>query len=87
MQAGLKWAVWAEKKTKLIWHFKSKKQKNSTNQCRNHFLTSYEVLSQKYYFGLSLMVIYNAPINRTNRGLPVLHMGRIKAHDQPHHST
>ena len=33
---------------------KSKKQKNSTNQCRNYFLASYEVPSQKHFFGLTL---------------------------------
>ena len=54
MQAGLRWTLWAEKKTKALWHFKSKKKNNGTNQCRNHFLTSYEVPSQKYFFGLSL---------------------------------
>ena len=39
VQAGLKWAFWTENKEPLLCHFKPKKQKNSTNQCQNNFLS------------------------------------------------
>ena len=52
--AGLKWALWAEKRKLALWHFKSKKQNNTINRCQSHFLTSDEVPSKKYFFRLSL---------------------------------
>ena len=55
VQAGVKWAFWAEKREVGLWHFKSKKQNDTTNQCLNYFLTSDEMPSQKYFFGLSLL--------------------------------
>ena len=56
VKAGLKWAFWAEKGELGLWHFKSKKQNNATNQCQNHFLTSDEMPSKKkIFFGLNLL--------------------------------
>ena len=53
MQAGLKWAFWAEKKKLGLWNFKSKKLKNTTNQ---KFPNIWWDTQQKFVFGLSLVV-------------------------------
>ena len=58
VQAGLKWAFWLEKKEPGLRHFKSKKQNNSINQFRNHFLTSGEMPSKNYFFRLTLVNTY-----------------------------
>ena len=44
VQAGLKWAFWCYGISS------QKKQNNTTNQCRTHFLTSDEMPSKKYIF-------------------------------------
>ena len=57
VQAGLKQAFQAENRELELWHFKSKKQNNTIIQCRIHFLTSDEMPSKKYFFGLSLILM------------------------------
>ena len=60
MQAGLIWAYWAENRKLLLWHFKSKKQKYSINQCQNYFLTSVEMHGKNKILRLTLSTIESA---------------------------
>ena len=51
--AGLKWAFWADDIS-----IKSKKQKNSVNQCRNYFLTSGELHEKIKILRLTLLQLW-----------------------------
>ena len=53
----------AENKELYLWHFKSKKQKNTVNQCQNHFSTSDEMQGKNYFFGLGLNCKFKKCLN------------------------
>ena len=62
VQASLKGAFWAEKRELLLRILKVKKEKivsiYAITKSPNHFLTSYEMPRQKYFFGL-ILLYYN----------------------------